>query len=184
MRRLGRLLVVAGFGLLALCLVPGASAKLDGPCSASVAGRDLATASATDPAQAIVIQPGQSIDYSFSATSGVVSHAAMASIGPYELKLAESAADGKTSSAVGSFDVAQVSEVAGGVYAVKAHATLADGSTCTGEFLMRIDGDPLGSTVGMASAAAVVLAGGGVVAISVTTAAGVKSILATLSLAP
>lgn len=177
-------LAAAGLGLLALCLVPGASATIDGPCTATVAGQDVSSLSASDPAQAIVVQPDADVPYSFSADSPVTSHDASAVVGPYMLKLDESTEAGEATTTEGSFAVGEVSDLAVGLYAVTAHAQLADGRTCTGEFLMRIEGSALSSTVGMASAAAAVLATGGVVAIGVSTAAGVKSILATLSLVP
>jgi hypothetical protein len=179
-----KVVVAAGLGLLALCFVPGSSASIDGPCTAVVDGKDISMLSASDPADAISVGPDEVLAYSFSADAPVSSHDAKAILGPYMLQLDESMASGEATSTQGTFDVAQVSDLAVGLYAVEAHAELADGSTCTGEFLLRIEGSALSSTAGMASAAAVVLAGGGVVALSVTTAMGAKSILATLSLVP
>ena len=178
------ILWAGGLGLLALCLVPGSSASVDGPCSATVDGKDISSLSASDPADAISVKPDDVLAYSFSASAPVTSHDASAIIGPYMLQLDEATETGDAMSTSGTFDVAQVSDLAVGLYAVSAHAELADGSTCTGEFLLRIEGSALSTKAGVASAAAVVLASGGVVAISVTTATGVKSILATLSLAP
>jgi len=153
------ILAAAGLGLLAVCLAPGSTATVDGPCSASVDGKDIAALSASDPADAIAVAPDDVLSYSFEASAPVRSHDASALIGPYLLQLDQSTETGDALETSGTFDVAQVSGLAVGLYAVSAHAELADGRTCTGEFLLRIEGSPLSTTAGVASAAAVVLAG-------------------------
>ena len=182
MRVLRIALLAVGLGLLAVAFLPSGSAKMLGPCTATVAGQDLASVSSSDASQALVVKPDDVVSYAFAAPAPIVSHDAKARIGPYEIALAESAATGEETSATGTFDVSQVSGIAVGLYAVSAHASLEDGRTCSADFLLRIEGGVLDSPAGMASAAAAVLAGGGVVAVSVVTATGAKSVLLSIKL--
>lgn len=178
MRVLAVALSALTLALLAVALAPGGAAKTQGPCTATVAGQDLASAGT------ITVKPDDIVAYSFAAPSPVVATDAKARIGPYELALADSEDPGGGTSAAGTFDVSQVSGIAAGLYAVSAHATLADGTTCSADFLLRIEGGLLDTPAGMASAAAAVLAGGGVVTVSVMTASGAKSVLLSLKLVP
>jgi hypothetical protein len=67
-------------------------------------------------------------------------------------KLDKSEDGGQETSAAGTFDVGQVSGIAVGLDSVSAHATLADGSTCSADFLLRIEGGVRDSPVDVGSA--------------------------------
>ncbi|MFA5943750.1 MAG: hypothetical protein WC876_04700 [Candidatus Thermoplasmatota archaeon] len=176
-------LVAGALGFVALCaLVPSASAELEGPCDGTVAGQDVDFLG-LDASDAVAVDPDEVVPYSFSSSSAVTHFDAQASYGPYTATVDEGVPDDGASSVNGTMDVGRFSEFGVGLYKITAHASLADGSTCKAEFLVHVQGSALSSSAGQASAALAVLAGGGLVAISVMTTTGVKTVLASLTVA-
>ncbi len=176
--------VAAALALVVLCaLAPSASADLQGPCNGTVAGQDVDFLG-LDASDAVDVDPDEVVPYGFSSSSAVTHFDAQATYGPYTATVDEGAPDEGESSVNGTMDVSQFSQFGVGLYKITAHASLADGSTCKAEFLVHVQGSALSSTVGQASAALAALAGGGLVAISVMTTTGVKTVLASLTVAP
>jgi hypothetical protein len=166
---------------LALCaFVPSAAATIEGPCRGSVAGHDVDRLSATDPSEAIIVGTDDSVPYSFTSTSAIDRFQSEVNYGPYTGQVDDGAAPENQSSASGKLDVSQFSRFGVGVYQVEVHATLADGSTCTAAFLLKVDGSILSSSVGQAAAALSVLAAGGIVTISILAGSAAKTVLVSL----
>lgn len=180
----GMLVLLGLAGLMALAMVPNATATTEGPCTGSIRGVDVATLSASDPAKALKVGADEVVPYTFAVTDGtpVVGHRTFGLIGPYELELQHKTEDGDQSTSSGTFEVSQVSNIATGVYAVTTEIELADGRTCTGHYLIHVEGSVFDSPVGLGSLGLALLSGGGMVAVGVKTATGVKTMMASFKL--
>jgi hypothetical protein len=175
------LLGAAAFAFVALCaFIPSTAATIEGPCDGIVAGRDVDRLSASNPADAIVVGPADTVSYTFSAASNVTQYDTEVGYGPYSATVDGGAPDEGHSDAEGTLDVSQFRTFGVGLYRVEAHAGLADGTSCSAAFLLKIHGSVLSSSVGKAATALVVLAGGGLVAISAMAASGAKTVLVSL----
>lgn len=135
--------------LLIFVIVPAmASAKMEGPCTATLAGADMTQV------DMVTIQSGQAIDYSFSAPSPVASYDMQLFYGPYAASPSQGIVeDGETMSISGTVPMENYAWLGVGLYELKGTITLTDGSICTGSLQVNVEGNPLTTAVGATAAA-------------------------------
>lgn len=149
-----------------LTALPGA-AETSGPCQATVAGIAVDDRDPGDPADAIHVDPDQPVAFAFTADGQIRSWDASVEYWRFQAPLSRGEAQLNESRAAGEIPVQDFAWMGVGLYRLSGQVELSDGSTCTGEVLIDIDGDPLGTVLGsgslvVASAGAVGLVASGV----------------------
>lgn len=136
---------------------PPAGAEVDGACTMTVQGQDLAGDGA------VITAPSDgNLTYAISASVPIVSWAVTLHYGPLErLVLEEPFAEGTTHQE-GVFSVQEHTRYGTGLYRVTGEAELADGSTCTGVMDLRVEGSPFTTVLGVAAVAVLGAAGVGI----------------------
>jgi hypothetical protein len=177
--------LLAGAAVLALLAVATpAAAEISGPCTGQINGVDVGSHASSDTGQAIQIEKGATLVYSFTSTNGAAATEWEFSLayGPYSGVVdTGSNPDGATSAAAGSAPLEDYAWLGVGLYLVSGDILLEDGSTCTGAALIQVKGNPLTTLVGGASAAIVV---GGAAGLGIIGVLGWKSAMAALLAAP
>lgn len=176
-------IATAALVLIGLACVPTSSATIEGPCSATVNGVNLDTASASDPDTAIKAEAGSVMPYTFTSAAGVTSYRGEAKYMGFTITVDDKEAEGTETTTSGDFDLAQLEWLGHGVYAMNVHATLADGSTCDGNFLVYIEGGLLDGVASIAALGLVLATTGGIVAATVNTVSGVKAMMLSVKIA-
>ena len=163
--------------LLALGLLPfNASpvhAEVNGPCSATFKGVDVAPLNSHSASSAIKVKEGEIVEVQFNAGAGFASH---------KIKLQATAisgtgvtvsdqTDGGEQSFTDSVNVDDYAWAGAGLYRVSGNATLSDGSTCSGAALINVDKNPLSTVAGVAAAGTAAVGAVGVVGATVGAAA-------------
>ncbi|HEX9816537.1 MAG TPA: hypothetical protein VGB18_06115 [Candidatus Thermoplasmatota archaeon] len=139
-----------GLGALMLLfvIIPAmASAKMEGPCQATIAGADMTQV------DVVTVQSGQAIDYSFSAPSPVASYDMQLMYGPYSASPSQGTVeDSETLMVSGTVPLEDYAWLGVGLYQLKGTITLQDGSICTGSMQVDVEGNPLTTAVGATAA--------------------------------
>ncbi len=140
-----------GLGALMLLfvIIPAmASAKMDGPCTATLAGADMTQV------DVVSVQPGQAIEYSFAAPSAVASYDMQLFYGPVSASPSQGVVEGsETLTVSGTVPMEDYAWLGAGLYELKGTIMLQDGSMCTGSIAVNVEGNPLTTAVGATSAA-------------------------------
>lgn len=133
--------------LLIFVIVPAmASAKMDGPCTAMIAGADMTQV------DMVTVQPGQTIEYAFSAPSPVASYDMQLMYGPYAASPSQGTVEGGSTSIAGTVPLEDYAWLGVGLYELKGTITLTDGTVCTGSLQVNVEGNPLTTAVGATAA--------------------------------
>src|SRR5688572_3899962 len=166
LRSLPRALVVltASFALAALAPAP-AAAEIAGGCRASINGTDVAGVSSADPAQAIRVEQGGQASVVLDSPSQIADLQISLEFAGLRLPVIQRPVNG--TSVRDTVPVDRYASHGVGLYKVIGEGR-GGGQTCTGSALIRVEGNPLQTTAGMAGAAA---AGVGVLGIAGTSAA-------------
>jgi hypothetical protein len=134
--------------------VSTASAEIDGPCSATVNGIDIATLDSGDTGDAIKVQKGGQVALNMSTLIGFESHEIQ--LDYFGQKLPGDTRNDNGDNSFSDFvDVDDYATAGVGLYKAYGVATLTNGETCTGAVLIDVDGNPLGTIAGGAAAGAV-----------------------------
>lgn len=151
--------------MAAMLLVPApAGASMSGPCSvATVGGYNIAAGDGP----IVVTGDQQSLAYHFEAAQPVVSYSVVLNYGPFDVNIGQGAGNGQTVD--NAFDLTSFRSLGTGLYQVQAHVLLQSGATCDGSFLVRIEGNPFGTALGL-TALVLALAGiGAVLGVTIQT---------------
>jgi hypothetical protein len=132
-----------------------AHADIEGPCSASIAGVDVAGLDPNDPGDAIDVDYEDDVVVSMSSSEGFRSHTIELEFARYLNGDAtvEDREDAGETSFTKTVDVSDWAWAGVGLYKVKGKATLTDGTTCKGAALIDVGGrHPLITIAGGVSA--------------------------------
>lgn len=134
--------------LLIFVIVPAmASAKMEGPCTAMLAGADMTQVDVVN------VQSGQAIDYSFTAPSPVASYDMQLMYGPYAASPSQGTVEGsETMSVSGTVPLEDYAWLGVGLYELKGTIVLTDGTICAGSIQVNVEGNPLTTAVGATAA--------------------------------
>jgi len=141
------LLLGLGALFIMLVVIPTASAKVDGPCTAMIAGADLML---TDK---VTVQAGDTVDYVFAADQPVVAYELQLLYGPYAATPSQGTSESGDKQISGTANLGDYAWLGVGLYEVKGNVELADGSMCAGSILVEVEGNPLTTAVGATAAA-------------------------------
>lgn len=162
--RLTWILLAAAAVVLFVASSP-AAAGVTGPCTIVVDGQDLAGV------DTVVVPENGTLSYDISADAGVSSWSVDLTIAGVSQTVSEGTSEEGSTRVAGSADVSDYTTAGVGVYEIDADATLADGSSCSADFLVKVLGNPLMTVAG---AAAAVAAAGGVGGLGVVAYLGFK----------
>ena len=123
-------------GVLALAGA-AALAEVDGPCTATLAGVDVATRSSSNAKQAIVVGENDQIQATMAAQAGLSSHRIQLEFAGFRWTVSEDTDNG-AAQAVESVNVADYARYGAGLYKVVGSADLVNGQSCTGAVLVRV----------------------------------------------
>lgn len=161
-RRFAIALALSLFALALFCsLPPGggrvARAEINGPCSATVNGVDVAPLSASSKGDAIKVDKDDVLTIVFTANSGdFASHKVDLELVGVGFNVEDDPQDSDpTWTEVVNVD--DYSQYGVGLYKAKGSAVLSDGSTCSGAVLFEIEGNPLTTVAGLSATAVLVL---------------------------
>lgn len=146
-----------------LSLAAVASAKVVGPCTATIA--DVDANAASTPQTAVEVEKDESITVGASAESKFTGHKVMLEFAGIRWTVDERPDDGKSWS--GTVDVAKYAKYGVGLYKVIGEST---GTVCTGTAYIKVKGNPLGTVAGAGAVGSAVV-GGALMAGSIVRAA-------------
>jgi hypothetical protein len=183
--RLAPVSVIAGTLLAAAVLAfvistRSASAEVEGPCTASIAGSDIGLLDSSDPDDAISVDSDERIEATMFSETGFRSHEIKLGFGAgFPSQTVEEREDDGETSFTEEVDVADYATFGVGLYKVTGEAILTDNGFCKGAVLVKVTGrNPLTTVAGGVGAAVAVAGTVGAVASGVAAASGRPSELA------
>lgn len=158
------ILVAAGAVLVFAASSP-AVAGVEGPCTIVVDGQDLAGV------DTVVVPANGTLSYDISAAAGVAAWSVDLTIAGVSQTVSEGTSEAGNTQVAGSANVSEYASAGVGLYEVDATASLANGESCSADFLVRVLGNPLMTVAG---AVAAVAAAGGTAGLGVIAYLGFK----------
>lgn len=146
------------FAAAVLAFIGSAEAKMNGPCTAQIAGADFGTV------DEVSIPSGASIPYSFSAPTALSSYELQLHYGPYSASPSSGTVESDQTSISGEVPMDKYAWLGTGLYSLTGGVVLADGSSCKGTINVNVEGNPLASAVGATAAAVTVGSTAGLIA--------------------
>lgn len=164
--------LAGAFVALAVLSVPGpASATVSGPCTvATVGGYNIRTGDGP-----VEVDAGQALAYHFEAPVVVSSYEGTLEYAFFSIPIGRGNGDG-SQIADGSFDLTTFRSLGTGLYQVRAHVALADGSSCDGSFQVLVRGGIFSSILGITSVVVSLAGLGAIIGVTVQTSAGVNAL--------
>jgi hypothetical protein len=141
------ILGLVGLFMVFVFLPASASAKVTGPCTATIGGVDLTQE------DSVHVQQGSDVDYAFSAPSPVAAYNLQLRYGPYEATPSQGVVeDAQQTSISGTVPLSDYAWLGVGVYELEGNVMLTDGTSCVGSMKVYVDGDPLTTAIGATAA--------------------------------
>ena len=156
----------APLALWVVLFVPVAGAEVEGDCTVTLQGVDVAGHRADEPAAAIPWREGEALEYNMSLNGTAASWRITAFLGPIERVLVQQDAAGPLGlrAVLGNITGASF-PAASGLYQVRGEATTTDGATCSAKALVLVH-PPAGWTPLLAGAVVVGGAAAGGIVVS------------------
>lgn len=151
-----------------------AHAEIEGACSATLNGVNVASLQSGNRAQDIRVTQQQSIPVVFQSPAGFASHQIQIEFAGQGVPVSQKADNG-AKQFTETVSVAQYARHGVGLYKVVGVATLSDGGTCSGAATVDVAGNPMETTAGQAAAGAAAV--GTVMALASTVVTAQKRII-------